>query len=55
MAKTYDPKCYELAAMFLSDEPTLNTDAAKVTLAQQIQQCIEEEINFMRGVLEKVS
>jgi len=52
-AKTYDPKCYELAEMFLSDEPGLNTDAARITLACEIQQCIENEIEFMRSVMEK--
>lgn len=48
MAKTYDPKCFELAEAFLSDCPDINTDAAKVTLAAEIQQCIEDEIYFMR-------
>lgn len=51
MAKTYDPNCYELAESFLSDEPGLNTDAARITLAIEIQQCIEREIDFMRNVM----
>jgi hypothetical protein len=46
--KTYDPLCYELACAFLADEAELNTDAAKEALALEIQQCIEDEIYFMR-------
>ena len=49
--KTYDPRCHELAAIFLAEHPTLNTDAAKHSLALEIQQCIEDEIYFMeKGV-----
>jgi len=55
MTKTFDPKCYELAAAFLADEPGLNTEAAKVTLAAEIQDCIESEIAFMRRSMEKAS
>jgi hypothetical protein len=51
MSKTFDPKCYELAAVFLADEPELNTEAARITLAAEIQQCIEAEIYFMRASL----
>ena len=51
MTKTFDPKVYELAAAFLSDEPSLNTEAAKITLAYTIQQAIEEELDFMRNAL----
>jgi hypothetical protein len=47
MSKTFDPKCYDLAAVFLTDHPQVNTDAAKVTLARAIQECIEDEIVFM--------
>lgn len=50
--KTYDRAVYDLAAYFLADEPKLNTDAAKITLAIEIQQCIEGEIEFMRSMLE---
>lgn len=53
MAKSFDPKCYELAALFLSDEPDLNTEAARTTLAAAIQGCIEDEIYFMRKLMEK--
>lgn len=52
MAKTFDSKCYELAEYFLQDEPSLNTEAAKTTLAAEIQQCIENEIEFMRSMME---
>lgn len=55
MAMTFDPRCYELAADFLADEPTLNTDAARITLAAEIQRAIEAEIDFMRNVMEKAS
>lgn len=51
--KTYDQKCFDLAEAFLSDEPQLNTEAARVTLAIEIQQCIENEIEFMRSMMEK--
>jgi hypothetical protein len=52
MATTYDPKSYELAAHFLSDEPDLNTEAAKATLAATIQEAVEDEILFMRAMME---
>lgn len=55
MAKTFDPKCYELAEAFLADCPDICTEAAKITMAQQIQQTIEDEIDFMRTVAGKVS
>ena len=50
MLKTCDPLCYELAAHFLADEPNpeLRTDDAKTHLALQLQQYIEDEIEFMR-------
>jgi hypothetical protein len=48
--KTFDPLCYELAEHFLADElkPELRTDDARTHLALQIQQCIDDEIEFMR-------
>lgn len=55
MAGTFDSKCYELAAHFLSDEPDLNTEAARTTLAAEIQDTIELEIQFMRRAMEKAS
>lgn len=51
MAKTFDPRCYNLAAVFLADEPELNTEAARVTLAAEIQESIEAELFFMRSQL----
>ncbi|MCK1459200.1 hypothetical protein IVB34_12625 [Bradyrhizobium sp. 2] len=51
MAKTFDPYCYELAAAFLKDEPDLNTEAARITLAAEIQEAIEAELFFMRSQL----
>lgn len=53
MAKTYDLRCFELAAHFLFDELGLDTVAAKITLASGIQQFIETEIQFMREQMEK--
>ena len=49
-----DPKVFELAKFYLSDEPELDTPAACDTLAWAIQQCIEDEIIFMREMMEKV-
>ena len=46
---TYDSKCLDLAAAFLADENDLNTSAARHALALEIQQCIEDEIYFMRN------
>ena len=50
---THDPRCYDLAAAFLADEGVLNTEAARVTLASEIQYCIECEIQFMRRAMDK--
>ena len=50
---TFDPKCHDLAVALLSDEPDLDTPAARTTLAGAIQQAIEDEIRFMRRVAEK--
>lgn len=44
--KTYDPKCYELAALFLSDCPEKNTEANRDQLAALIQRTIEDDIEF---------
>lgn len=51
-AKSFDPRCYELAAVFLAYEDGINTEAAKITLAAEIQKCIEDEIDFMRSMME---
>ena len=42
----FDPKCYELAAAFLSDHPDKDTQENRETLAQHIQEQIEEMIEF---------
>lgn len=42
--KTYDSKCYELAALFLGDEPHLHTDGRIEELAILIQFHIESFI-----------
>ena len=55
--KSYDPSCYELAKMFLSDQPELakvflsdgpdlNADELAHALALEIQQCIEDFMHF---------
>lgn len=47
--KTYDQRCYDLAAVFLSDEPaSINTEHNRVGLASLIQQTIEDEIAGLR-------
>ncbi len=49
--KTYDPRCHELATLFLGDEPELHNEANIHALALEIQQTIEDEIYFMRSEL----
>lgn len=46
--KTYDQKCYDLAMEFLKDEGDLFSALHVHLLALEIQQCIEDEIWFMR-------
>lgn len=53
MTKTFDPKVYELAAAFLSDEASINTIAAARSLAWVIQTTIEIEIALMRDEAEE--
>lgn len=53
MSKTFDARCYELAEHFLQDEPELNTEAARITLAREIQWAVEAELHFMRAMMEK--
>ena len=43
---SYDPKCYDLAAAFLEDEPELATEKNKCKLAQHIQDTIEDWITY---------
>lgn len=44
--KSYDPRCYDLAELFLDGEPELNTPERISELAQEIQDCIE---GYIRG------
>lgn len=41
---SYDSRCYDLAEIFLSDEPTLNVPRHFHELAQDIQIAIEDYI-----------
>jgi hypothetical protein len=43
---SYDKKCYELAAAFLSEEPGLNSENNRSELAQIIQDDIEDFIDM---------
>ena len=44
----YDTKCYDLAAAFLHDEPELDTEDKRTSLAQTIQTEIENWIEWER-------
>lgn len=43
----YDPRCYDLAAIFLSDSPEKDTEANRDELAQHIQTEIEGWIEYI--------
>ena len=43
---SYDPKCYQLASVFLEDHPGINTEERRAELAQFIQTEIEEQIEY---------
>ncbi len=45
---TYDERCYDLAAVFLEDEPHLFTEKNNVALALAIQETIEDWIRTER-------
>lgn len=45
---SFDTKCYDLAVEFLDDEPGLNTIDNAKELAQDIQDAIEEFIEYVR-------
>lgn len=45
---TYDPRCFDLAALFLGDEPALHTGENMDELAHLIQQTIEDYISSMK-------
>lgn len=43
--KTYDSKCFDLAELFLEDEPSgMNTEANRRALAIEVQETIESFI-----------
>lgn len=44
MAKTFDSRCYDLAAVFLGDEPALHSEARMNELAALIQTTTEDYI-----------
>ena len=44
---SYDPRCYNLAVLFLSDSPEKDTEANRDKLAQHIQTEIEGWIEFI--------
>jgi uncharacterized protein YaeQ len=44
MPATFDPKCYDLAAHFLADHPSLNNEQIITELADFIQTAIEDFI-----------
>lgn len=46
MAKSYDQKCWDLAAHFLADIPTA-TDETRAELACELQQCAEDFLGDM--------
>mgnify|MGYP001559600414 CR=1 FL=1 len=48
-AKTYDPKCYDLAELFLEDEDNLNTEVRRIALAKTIQTAIEDFLTYERN------
>lgn len=48
MTKTYDSRCYDLAKVFLDNEPEAWTDGHAQALAALIQQTIEDFIADMR-------
>jgi hypothetical protein len=49
MIISFDPKCWELAEHFLSDEPNFKAEIYKRSLAIAIQRAIEDEIQMFRS------
>ena len=43
---SYDSKCYDLASIFLEDEPSIFSDRRCKELAQDIQRLIEDYIQY---------
>jgi hypothetical protein len=46
---TYDPRVYDLAELFLSDESEINTEKNRHELAVLIQRTIEDELEWMKN------
>jgi hypothetical protein len=46
---SYDSRCYDLASLFLEDEPLLNSDKRCRELAQIIQSTVEDFIEYERA------
>lgn len=46
MTRTFDPKCYDLAALFLSDHHDINSEQNRCDLAAHIQSQVEEWIEY---------
>ena len=42
----YDQKCYDLAAIFLGDEPKIHTEGRIQMLAQEIQDVIQDFMSY---------
>jgi len=40
--RTYDPKCYDLAAHFVQDRPEFNDEPDRIELARVLQEAIED-------------
>ena len=49
---SYDPKCEELASVFLEDHPDLNTPSFLKDLSQTIQDAIEDWLSWEESQLE---
>jgi hypothetical protein len=45
---TYDARCYDLAAFFLGDEPSLHDEEHIAELASLIQVTIEQHIDWLK-------
>lgn len=45
---SFDPRCYDLAELFLSGEPAINTPEKRDELAQILQDAIEDFIAYGR-------
>lgn len=47
MAKTYMQECYDLAVLFLSDSPDLDTEANRDELASHFQTEGEDRVEYL--------